>query len=182
MKLTPDLIKECIAYAEDILHSSYPEFDPPSITNISISKARSYWAQINHVKDDQFEIRVSNVFDMIESSEICRNRLTSCMIHELIHTQNDCWNHGKTFKSIANKVNSKYPQFNISTRTSMSEYNIPECARRIRYTVRCATCGYTTHYLRKPKIWSYINEDIIPYECSKCGNSKFTGIDHVHTI
>lgn len=174
--LTELLINEHIEYAKSILSSCYLKFNPPKIVKVRISKARSYWAQIKHIDEDRYELAVSNVFDDIVNEQLFYNRLTSCMIHELIHTIPGCWNHGKIFKKIANKVNTRFPEYQIQTSTYDTDYGIPETVQIIRYVVTCKNCGAESKYTRRPKIWSYLDSNSNPYYCCRCGKSEFSGV------
>ena len=176
MKLTEALIEQYIDDAKIIISRCYPSFVPPIVVKITISKARSYWAQIKHVGDNYYELRVSNMFNEITEEHLFYNRLMSCMIHELIHTIPRCWNHGRIFQQYAQKINLYFPEFNISTSTSGEELGIIEDVRIIKYVVTCYNCGAESKYMRKPKIWKYINKETSPYICNKCGQSKFVGV------
>lgn len=175
MILTESLIREYVTVAEQIINSCCP-LHPPVITTITISKAHSYWAQIKHVKDNHYELRVSEIFNEITDEEQFHNRLLSCMIHEIIHTMPDCWGHGETFKKIASSINVTYPEFNIATSTDGTVYGIQDTNAIIRYIVKCANCGTESKYQRRPKVWKYVNKKTSPYICCKCGKSKFKGI------
>lgn len=176
MKLTEQLIEEYIDNAKLIIDNCYSLFVPPTIVKITITKARSYWAQIKYVRKNCYELRVSNVFNEIKNEQSFHNRLMSCMIHELIHTLPECWNHGKSFKTIANIVNKYHPEFNIQTATIVKDVDIKESVLIIRYVVKCNNCGAESKYTRKPKIWQFLETDSIPYYCRCCGKSEFTGI------
>ena len=176
MKLTEKLIEQYIEDAKVIISRCYSSFVPPIIVKITISRARSYWAQIKHVHDNYYELRVSNVFNEISDEHLFHKRLMSCMIHELIHTMPSCWNHGKVFKKMAALINRYYPEFDVQTGTVGEAFGIQDDALVIRYIVKCANCGAESKYQRKPKIWQYINKKNSPYSCCRCGRSKFTGI------
>ena len=154
MKLTEALIEQYIDEAKIIISRCYPSFVPPTIVKITISRARSYWAQIKHVNGNCYELRVSNVFNEIADEYLFHKRLMSCMIHEVIHTMPKCWNNGTMIKRMAALINRYYPEF----------------------VVKCANCGAESKYVRKPKIWQYINKKNSPYTCCRCGRSKFVGI------
>ena len=176
MKLTEALIEQYIDEAKIIISRCYPSFVPPTIVKITISRARSYWAQIKHVNGNCYELRVSNVFNEIADEYLFHKRLMSCMIHELIHTMPKCWNHGTMFKRMAALINRYYPEFDVQTGTVGEAFGIKEDVRVIRYVVKCANCGAESKYVRKPKIWQYINKKNSPYTCCRCGRSKFVGI------
>ena len=176
MQLTEALIEQYIEDAKIIIGRCYQSFVPPTIVKITISKARSYWAQIKHVNGNHYELRVSDVFNKITEEHLFHKRLMSCMIHELIHTMPECWNHGVMFKKMAAVINHYYPEFDVQTGTVGEAFGIKEDTYVIRYVVKCVNCGAESKYVRKPKIWQYINKKNSPYACCRCGKSKFTGI------
>ena len=175
MKITEALIEQYIEDAKIIISRCYPSFIPPIIVKITISKARSYWAQIKHVDGNCYDLKVSNLFSEISDEHLLHKRLMSCMIHELIHTIPKCWNHGKVFKKMAALLNKYYPDFDIQTGTEGIAFGIHESELKIKYVVKCSNCGTKSKYMRRPKIWNYIGDDDSPYSCNKCGGSKFIG-------
>ena len=148
MQLTEALIEQYIEDAKIIIGRCYLPFVPPTIVKITISKARSYWAQIKHVNGNYYELRVSNVFNEITDEHLFHKRLMSCMIHELIHTMPKCWNHGVVFKKMAALINRYYPEFDVQTGTVGEAFGIKEDTRVIHYVVKCVNCGAESKYVR----------------------------------
>lgn len=176
MELTESVIENYVEDAKFIISKCYPSFVPPTIVNIKISKARSYWATIKHIDNNCYELRVSNIFNEITNEYRFHTRLMSCMIHELIHTIPKCWNHGSAFKKMAAIINREYPEFVVSTGTPSENLGIKDSVTTYRYIVKCSCCGAESKYIRKPKIWQFLNKEDSPYCCCKCGKSTFTGV------
>ena len=175
MLLTSSLIKEYIKKGNKILIDSYPEYKNPTISSIRITSAKSYWGQILKTPDNSWSLKISNYISLIEDEKSFQCRLMSCVIHELIHTIDGCFNHGKKFKQIAAAVNLRYPQYNITTETAAEDYNITIPESPNKYKVTCTQCGYSYFYKRKSGVWSYVNKPHSPYCCGRCGNNSFTG-------
>ena len=77
MQLTEALIEQYVEDAKIIIGRCYLPLVPPTIVKITISKARSYWAQIKHVSGNYYELRVSNVFNEITEEHLFHKRLMS---------------------------------------------------------------------------------------------------------
>lgn len=177
MKLTPELVYEYIEKADKILTRSYSAYQTPVIASITLTRAESYWATIQKDEFYRYHIRVSRKFEEISTDDLFEKRLTSCMIHELIHTIPGCMNHGPRFKNVADLVNYFYPKYNIQTSTTGENYGVTRKERPDRYLVKCSSCGAESKYKRKPAVWQWVNRNISPFRCTKCGHSSFIGIE-----
>lgn len=171
MTLTTEFIWEQIRTADEIMHECFPKYQTPTYTDIKISKARSFWAQIKYISEGTYSLKVSNVFEEIADEEVMKIRLISCMLHELVHTLPKCFNHGKYFKKACAVINTKFPGYNLQRATSMSEYNIVNEPKPIKYIMSCGHCGATWNYRRKPNI---TNMKVMnaSYRCA-CGAADF---------
>ena len=76
----------------------------------------------------------------------CRETLA----HELLHTCYGCRNHGKRWKSYAEKMNRAYG-YAISRSSTSEEMGVGE-ARPFRYLVRCQRCGMIFKRFRASKL------------------------------
>ncbi len=70
--------------------------------------------------------------------------IKSTIVHELIHTVEGCFNHGKEFQSIANWLSRAYG-IELGTRASKKEMALSEEYRiaKAKYIIRCKKCGQT---------------------------------------
>lgn len=172
MKLTEHMIEEYVGRADKILHECLPSFESPKIVRIKVSRARGYWAQIQHLEENRYALRVSNVFEEILDTDLMFSRLLSCITHELIHTIPACWNHGVEFRKNCRIVNSYYPDMSLGTATSTEGFGIVE---KYKYKVICKKCGTVSNYLRKPAVWKWLNLKTTPYCCGVCNCRSFEG-------
>lgn len=164
-------IKVAIVKACDVLKSVSSEFVLPKICEIKLTKASSYWANIQRIDGGKYyRLRVSSLVELIPSKELAQRRLEECMIHEMIHTMPGRFNHGEKFKAMCNKVNKKYDGiYTIRTRNDCETYGIHrEEKPKVKFEIKCEKCGKTYYYSRKPKY------DISEYSCSKCGHKHLT--------
>lgn len=145
MKNLTKLFNECIADC-DSLGIKYGH-----ITNVSVNtRAKRRWGQTKthrpykystcH-KDYTFDISISNrlleddVEDMVAKNTI---------MHEILHTVEDCQNHGDKWKAMADKVNRTYG-YNVKRCTSSEEKGIEpvKITHNKNYVITCQKCGVT---------------------------------------
>lgn len=101
--------------------------------------------------------------------------LIETIIHEILHTCSGCFNHGDKWKSMVNKVNSKY-KLNISTNPYSSGRQdkakvVNYIKKNIKHKFVCTKCGQTIEYQRE----SDFTRNYQKYHCGIC-NSKFEKI------
>jgi len=87
-------------------------------------------------KDFKIELNPAVVEDSVPDSE-----LETTILHELLHTCPDCWNHGKTWSYYAAKVNQEYGYHvarTINCKTAAQRRNEIE---PYKYKVICKSCG-----------------------------------------
>ena len=159
-------IDSTIEFSNKVLKEVYSKYSTPIIVNIKYTRARSYWAQVRKRGTGMYELIISNVFESIPNEDVARNRFRSCIIHEMIHTIPGCWNHRSMFQRMCHLVNSRYPQYNLQTSTSVEDVGLSEPVQIPRYIVTCKHCGHVYNYMRKPRY--ALNN----YRC-KCGHSDF---------
>lgn len=80
------------------------------------------------------------------------------LIHEILHTCKSCFNHGKTWKEYAEKVNNAY-RYHVS-RTA--DYSGTE--EIYRYRIVCKNCGNVIFRIRKSQVVNAPEN----YRCGKC--------------
>ena len=168
-KLTEEIINNSIEIAHKILKEVYPKYKEPIIYSIKITNAHSYWANIGRCKEypSGYGLHISRTFEQIKDIEVARNRFQSCMIHEMIHTQPGCNNHGYNFKRLCYYVNKKYPQYKVQTSTTDESVGITIESAPIKYIIKCKICGCESKYRRKPKY------SLSKYICNRCNHSEF---------
>lgn len=160
MFLTVGRIRETVSKANQILKSVFPCYDIPNIKKISIGKSRTSWATIKrNLRDNHFELRVSDVFNLLNEEHNPQLQLEDTIIHEMIHTIPGCFNHQTKFKAVAALVNSKYKQYHISRCQAMPI----GIERESRYEVTCKDCGRVWKFAKKVRILHNIDVCKCPY-------------------
>lgn len=173
-KITDAVVEACLDQANFILKEVYPKYISPKIYSIKITNARSYWMNIGRLREapDGYGLHISRTFEQIPNTQMARNRFVSSMIHELIHTQPKCMNHGRYFQYLCKLVNKAYPQYQIKTSTSSEEVGLVlENTRQPKYKIICQKCNQEYLYFRKLKY------DISEYRCTHCGNEQLKMIN-----
>lgn len=172
MKLTTSLIEDYVSKASDILYENVKEFNPVTVDKIVISSMRSSWVNITKLDNNHYQIKVSKIFEEIPSKEPFEERLTSCMIHELIHTIKGCHGHKDNFQRIANIVTKK-TSYKITTGVSAEKYGVTNTPRGNKYVITCNKCDKHFYYKRRPKMWNNFNNCTCPY----CKGSNFSQLE-----
>ena len=94
------------------------------------------------------------------------------VMHELIHSLDNCMCHTGRWKQVANMVNMRYG-YNISRLetddSAYSKFYNETNASRIKYELVCNSCGAVTKYQRKTKTVTNIANHIGKYRCQHCG-------------
>ena len=92
--------------------------------------------------------------------------IETVILHELLHTCPRCLNHGKLWKSYAEKLNRKYG-YRITATSSYNSMGLKDPGSRepVKYLVKCTKCG--TEFPRK-RMCSLV-ENVDRYRCGKCG-------------
>ena len=91
------------------------------------------------------------------------------ILHEIIHTCPDCWNHGALFKEYGGRL-EKYG-YNVGSATTNPEKLGADSiaySAAFRYMVKCPKCGYT---IGKDKMCDLIKYPSI-YSHTPCGNDS----------
>lgn len=99
-------------------------------------------------EDCSYEIKISS---RLLNDSVDDNAVKNTIIHEILHTCENCLNHGNTWKIQAEKVNREYPQYNIKRTTSFSEKGISE-NDEYKYIIECSTCHRKWRYRKKTKV------------------------------
>lgn len=73
------------------------------------------------------------------------------MIHEILHTAKDCFNHGRTWQRHASRVNAVYG-YSISRTVNKAELGLPTNEADYNYKITCGQCGKAFYRLRESKL------------------------------
>lgn len=141
MKDLQKLFKECKKEL-DYIGIKYGRIESITIN----SRAKKRWGQCRiTLRSQSWENRIFsiNISERLLQDDITDNACKNTIMHELIHTCNNCFNHGSEWKHIADIVNDFYSFYNIKRCTSAEEKGINEEIEKkeSRYILRCKCCG-----------------------------------------
>lgn len=110
----------------------------------------------------KFVIELSSVIMDCTEKEIC-----GVIAHELIHTCEGCFNHGKKWKEYAKRANDEYG-YNIHRITELENSDIKcEFSAKNIYIIKCKNCGTVYKRIRMCPLVKNPER----YRCGKCGHS-----------
>lgn len=155
------LLAKSIKMIEELGYKSNMEID----RELRFYPAISYFGKIKKMTDENnnryYKISLSTYH--LENGE---KAVLKTLLHEVIHTLDNCFNHGSKFQEVAKKANKVY-ETNIGTYGSISDgetlnkYN----KNKYKYIVKCKNCGQTI----KRKVKSKLIKNLSHYCCSSCG-------------
>lgn len=124
------------------------------------TRAKKRWGQCVINNCGGFNISLSDRLLKADDKAI-----ETVIIHELLHTVKDCFNHGDKWQYYAERMNREYG-YNIKRTASSSEYNVePIIIKKVyRYKVVCNQCNHESFYQKKSKVI----ENISHYRCGRC--------------
>ena len=171
MKLTISLIQKAVDEAFEILNECCPNFKRPTYEDIRICNRTHAWAYV-YKKYGRFTLYVSKLFETMEDEEKFWTRLVGCMIHETIHTQDGCFDHGYGFKRFASQVNARYPEYEVQRCNSSAEWGADRTKMgKSTWVIACNKCGKQYTYMRRPKyLGSFLKGG---GRCPKCNGNGF---------
>lgn len=113
--------------------------------------------------EPHFEIEIAeSVLDEEKCSEEASEEV---MMHEILHTAKDCQNHGRLWKSYAQRANIAFG-LNIKRTIECERVGLePPEKRPVKYIFRCCGCG---EEIRRVKESSFTRNPG-NYRCSRCG-------------
>lgn len=148
-----EVIRQCVALKIPI--SSH--IDPNIIIN---KRARSRFAACRKKGNSFYTIEVGEALMKADEYSV-----KNILAHELLHTCYGCYNHGKRWKSYADKMNKTYG-YRITTTTTYEALGLetPQREKTIRYIIVCQSCGHQFYRQKKSKLVTETSN----YRC-KCG-------------
>jgi len=87
----------------------------------------------------------------------------SVVIHEILHACEGGTYHRGKWQEYANKVNRKYPKYQISVSDGAEKFGINRDTIS-KHKIMCPSCGLTWYYMRETKYVKYAGA----YKCAKC--------------
>lgn len=125
-----------------------------------------------------------NVYTIYVQSGLGAKNTLETLFHEFIHTCKGCANHGKLFKTYADKVNryinENYPEYNGKFHSGYHEgaFENPEYIKsKFKYVIVCQGCNKRNYFARKSKTYMNIlscsmHHQMSNYHCAVCGSRK----------
>lgn len=136
--------------------------DYGDIVEITINtRAKKRWGQCRK-RDGRFYI---NINERILEDDTDPHAVLETIIHEILHTVDGCFNHGKEWKNYAERV-YQTTGFKITRTTSAERFGIAlEENRKSRYVFVCEKCGAVVRRDRMSKFVRHPER----YHCGRCG-------------
>lgn len=136
-----------------------------NIIDCEVNTRAKRWGQCRKVPDGY----VISINASLLDERNAEDGLMNTILHELIHSVKGCFNHGKNWKAVAEKINRKYG-YNIKRISSaeekgVSSETIPK--RNVKYKFVCSGCGAEVVRERASKFTNNCQN----YHCAKCGGS-----------
>lgn len=149
--------REC----ENVLNS----IDIPCGTILTyIVESGEAWGHCHHITGRLFVISINKLLIDKKNETGLRNTI----IHELLHTCPECYNHGREWVNLTKKI-KRLLGITVNEKSTYHDLGIDIAdyinTRSYKYVIQCKECGEC--YFRKRKSDFVINYD--KYRCRKCG-------------
>lgn len=133
------------------------------------TRTSSRWGQCKYFNGrnnkDGYSINISYfLLDERNDIEVLKNTI----IHELLHSCEDCMNHGARWKALAGKVNNELGYLIQRCATSAEAAMVaPEVLpkKKVKHKIQCTECGKTFTRSRMCDVVKHPSW----YSCGKCG-------------
>lgn len=122
------------------------------------TRAKKRWGQCQNEGNGYYSISISVRLLADDIDDIATK---TTILHELLHTCENCMNHGKEWQRLADKVNRAYG-YNIKRCTSCEEKGVEQV--KANYVIACPCCGTKWEYIRMTKAVQNPGR----YRCGKC--------------
>lgn len=135
-----------------------------NIVEFSINtRAKSRWGQCRYNRaTKEYKINIASILLTEEASE---KALKDTLFHEIIHTCDGCFDHGREWQSVADLVNDCYAM-NIKRCTTSEEKGVDlERTKNYKYYFKCSKCGQVVKRQRESQFTRMYSK----YGCGRCG-------------
>ena len=140
--------------------------EPGKIVDISINyRATTRWGQCKK----RYGLYSININHRILEDDTDVKAVKDTIIHEILHTCPNCWNHGREWQRLANIMNRKYG-YEISRTGSCEDFGIDReeyAESHAKYRIVCTSCGNVYRKQRACKVTKHPEY----FRCGKCGGS-----------
>lgn len=136
----------------------------PIDETIYLTRATKTYGKCERI-DGGFAIHVSKYFKDNDEGE-----LMNMLVHEVLHTVPNCFDHGKSWKSAAELANKTFG-YNISRLSNFKMNGMSESQKEVmyKYIIVCEDCGNELRRQRKSKLVTNVEK----YTCGACGGRLF---------
>lgn len=186
MIITASVVKSNLNKAFDMFETAGISLNPKPTFEIKVTKASSYFAQVGTTNNrDHYILSVSRMLEVIGDDADINAELVDTLVHEIIHTQPGCFNHGTKFHKYADILNAAFPGvLHVDTYGNLAKYHVTReqlltyCAKiksgsKVVYQITCPCCKNTWNYARDCKMVKLVRAGR-PLNCGRCGTQKFS--------
>ncbi len=151
-----DIIKDCKKEL-DIIHIPYDKNATFKINN----RLQKTWGKCKK-KNNKYIVEISGkVFNNVKTPQ---KTIKTILIHEMLHTCENCMNHGIKWKTYAEKVNKTYG-YNIKRTNSIEEYGCESLMdSTAKHLIQCKKCGQKYYRSRESELTKHPSR----YKCGVC--------------
>lgn len=139
-------------------------------------RAKSRWGRCKRESFCGIDSYTIEIASILLEDDISYIATMETIIHELLHT----WymDHGPKWKALAEKVNSFYPQYNITVTSSCEDKGIEKDrllgSKKYRWVVSCKECAHEFKYVTESKVVKILKQDPHGCKCPYCNKHNFT--------
>lgn len=164
-------------YCYKQLVAIYPEIQRNNYTLIFNYTAFNRFGYCCKKRQGVYEIQINYHFTRVCDKDKIRNTI----MHELIHTLDDCMCHTGRWHVVCNRINYEYG-YDLSRTNSYNDYTQfrnkvkPRTRMTKKYNVSCNRCGEEWAYSKQGKIVKelQINPQSTRFTCPYCNNKHFS--------
>lgn len=135
-------------------------------------RAKTRWGQCKTWRNGDRVIRrtINISADLVNPANDCHNGLVSTLVHELLHTCDNCNCHTGEWKRYAGIVNKAYGAKGVSITRCKSAKDLgvtttDKSINQYKYGVTCPKCGMTVKYMKRSK--AVMHPEM--FRCGRCG-------------
>ena len=121
------------------------------------------WGNCHREWEDNRFVYYISISDEFETEKISIKELESTICHEIIHTCNGCFQHGKRWVKYALRMDAEY---GYEIATDKNEYNVFHSELPVLHQMVCPNCGRKI-IIKKDSVWTLVQNGEKAY-CAWC--------------